>query len=290
MYRRLQKDNAYLINQQLLLKARLLDMLVADWDRHSNNWRWGKKDSGGLTFYYAIPRDRDWAFYQGGGILPKIARLVRMPYLINFGDELQQVKSLSRKAHGFDAFFLNSLAAEDWLAVIRQMQQSLSDSAIQAAVRKLPRSVFDSLGGEFVRRLKNRRDGLEGAVMPYYRFLATGVQVNGTAESELFSVLPAAEGLRLQVYQLGKDGSKGRKLYERVFHNGETRRVLLFGLAGDDRFEVSKDVGSSIMLSIDGGSGQNSYTLGGNLRIQVKEATKEDQIIVNNPLAKIRFR
>jgi hypothetical protein len=35
------EENDHLILQEQVLKARLLDMLVADWDRHEDQWRWG---------------------------------------------------------------------------------------------------------------------------------------------------------------------------------------------------------------------------------------------------------
>ena len=68
------EENDHLVIQQEVLKARLLDMLIADWDRHADQWRWGKFERGGMDYYYAIPRDRDQAFFQSNGLLVKIAR------------------------------------------------------------------------------------------------------------------------------------------------------------------------------------------------------------------------
>ena len=46
---------------QYLLRARLLDMLIGDWDRHDDQWRWVAFEEGKHDFK-AIPRDRDQAF------------------------------------------------------------------------------------------------------------------------------------------------------------------------------------------------------------------------------------
>jgi hypothetical protein len=37
-------------------------MLIGDWDRHDDQWRWAAFDEGKHTVFKAIPRDRDQAF------------------------------------------------------------------------------------------------------------------------------------------------------------------------------------------------------------------------------------
>lgn len=56
------KSNKNIADQHAFIKARLFDMLVADWDRHEDNWRWGEKESGDKTTYIPVARDRDQVF------------------------------------------------------------------------------------------------------------------------------------------------------------------------------------------------------------------------------------
>ncbi len=288
--RDIQAKNSRLINQPLLIKARLLDMLVADWDRHSKNWRWGEKDSAGLRYYYAVPRDRDWAFYYSGGFVPKLIRVIAMRHFINFGPKPKYIKSLSAKAHLFDAVFLNTLSADDWRSAIRQVQKALTDSAIEAAVRKMPAAVFERSGQAFIQKLKNRRDELENRVMPYYRFLTRQVQIEGTNEEELFSLQPAEAGLRLQIYRLTQEGSRGELIYNRHFHDNETYDLVLNGLGGADRFEVDESLNSAIHLKLNGGTGSDSYRLGGKVRTKVYDEKEENNLLLNKNGATVRFR
>src|SRR5687768_6574947 len=58
----LQEDNDDRVQQQSLLKARLLDLFIMDFDRHEDQWRWGSTDTGKGKVYFPIPRDRDQAF------------------------------------------------------------------------------------------------------------------------------------------------------------------------------------------------------------------------------------
>src|SRR4029077_16428910 len=68
----LQKDNDNSVNQKLVLRARLLDILIGDWDRHEDQWRWIKTKGEDGSVYLPVPRDRDQAFYTTSGIFPWI--------------------------------------------------------------------------------------------------------------------------------------------------------------------------------------------------------------------------
>ncbi|HTK22004.1 MAG TPA: hypothetical protein VL442_20945, partial [Mucilaginibacter sp.] len=59
--RNIYDDNDYSFNAKAYLNARCLDVLVGDWDRHDDNWRFTKEKEGGKRVYYPVPRDRDQA-------------------------------------------------------------------------------------------------------------------------------------------------------------------------------------------------------------------------------------
>ena len=42
LYEELIKDQNHRVEEKMLLQARLLDMLIADWDRHKDQWKWGE--------------------------------------------------------------------------------------------------------------------------------------------------------------------------------------------------------------------------------------------------------
>ncbi|MGZ3874956.1 MAG: BamA/TamA family outer membrane protein, partial [Mucilaginibacter sp.] len=56
-------DNDTRVDQQIVLRARLLDMLLGDWDRHEDQWRWEKVQDSVGSIYEPVPRDRDQVFY-----------------------------------------------------------------------------------------------------------------------------------------------------------------------------------------------------------------------------------
>src|SRR5215217_4603050 len=67
---KLQEDNDNTVDQKTVLRARLLDMLLGDWDRHEDQWRWERTKGANGTVYEPVPRDRDQVFYSTSGVLP----------------------------------------------------------------------------------------------------------------------------------------------------------------------------------------------------------------------------
>ncbi|WP_132054393.1 hypothetical protein [Pseudocnuella soli] len=237
---KLGEDEDRLILQRQVLKARLLDMLIADWDRHADQWRWGILDSAGAKYYYAIPRDRDQAFFQSSGLIPRVGKAVAMKHLNWFKAKTKGLPSLNYKSREFDPIFLNDLDAGEWQQVIEEFQAQLSDAVIDAAVARMPAPVVAG-SGDFLRsRLKSRRNTMMRPVMEYYKQVAAEVQVWGTKKAELFTVTPENNGVRVQVFALDKAGKQGLQRYNRFFPAGETRFLHLEGLGGKDRFQIGK--------------------------------------------------
>ena len=64
---KLYKNHHHTIDQEYIVKARLLDLLLGDWDRHDDQWRWGiyeDEQNSDRKIYRPIPRDRDQVFFK----------------------------------------------------------------------------------------------------------------------------------------------------------------------------------------------------------------------------------
>jgi hypothetical protein len=156
----------------MLLQARLLDMLIGDWDRHGGQWKWGyrllRRDS---VYIYPIPVDHDQAFFHSTGALVPIVRLFTMKHLVGYDDDRLKLRGLNRKEWDFDKKLLGSLSEADWRAGVETFQQKLTDNVLIAAVRRLPAEIHESHGEQLLRTLKSRRNEMDDEVMKYYRFL-----------------------------------------------------------------------------------------------------------------------
>ena len=259
MMQDLMKSNERLVMQEQVLRARLLDMLIADWDRHIDQWKWGKLDSAGKKGYYVIPRDRDFAYFNSAGALVTVMSWVSLPHMRGFTAESKGLKKLNKKTWFFDHNFLNELDGEDWKRIIAEFQAAITDSVISKAIKRIPPEAYAISGREIEEKLRSRRDGLMQNAMKYYESLARTVHVMGTDNEDLFRVTGSGEDIVVTVYDNSKKKS-GNIVYERVFKRGETNEIFLNGFGDDDHFEIDETVASRIRLMIEGGDGKDSLT------------------------------
>lgn len=254
--------------QEAVLRARLLDMLIADWDRHEDQWKWGVRKRQGVNYYYPVPKDRDFAYFKSNGLIVLFASMTVLPHMHSFSEDGSEIKKLSNKTWEMDAQWLNQLNEKDWKDAITLFQQRLTDSVIHAAVTRMPGEIYEMSGKDLEQKLKNRRDGLLEHAMKYYRFLALNAYIVGTDEEEIFSV--SREGDQLAVTVTANDSGK-EILYRRVFDPSDTYKIVLKGLKGNDRFSVEDDVSSSIRISLQGGEGDDIYSVKGKIKATIED-------------------
>jgi hypothetical protein len=253
---KLQKDNEDEVDQRFVLRARLFDMVIGDWDRHDDQWRWATIDGKkGKDVFRPIPRDRDQAFFVNEGILPKFwSRRWALPKFEGFDDEIRWPSGFSFNARYFDRTFLTEMTREDWVEEAKNIQSRLTDQVVEEAVARWPDEIYKLNGGKVIRKLKGRRDRLVDYAVSHYEFLAREVDVVASDKKEVFDVerLPSGD-VEVKVFSLNKQGERDEKIYERNFKFGETDEVRLYGLGGEDQFNVGGTSRRSILVRIIGG-------------------------------------
>lgn len=286
---KLKDKNDHLVLQQQVLKARLLDMLIGDWDRHADQWRWGKADSGKLENYYAIPRDRDQAYFYSKGLLLKMVKLFSYKHMVSYDNDLDKLKSLSWKSWGFDGVFLNELDRNDWEKEIMHFQQKLSNDLLNEAFKKLPPEVYNISGKVLEQKFKGRRDDLMHAGLKYYKFLSHRVTINGTGKKEFFHIKGDQKNLTVTIYD-DKDGKPGIKLYERNFDQRDTKFIDINGMGNEDQFLIAEGCSSKIKLTLKGGDGADVYDLSGRVRSTVYDDKTDGNKVLNASRAKVKIK
>ena len=260
MLERLHQNHDKVVNRRAFARARLLDLLVGDWDRHQGQWRWVERKTEEGRVFEPVPKDQDAAFFKADdGLIPYLAsRRWALRHLQSFRPDYVDVVGLNQSGLPLDRTLLSELTAEDWLAVVQELQAALPDAVIEAAVREWPEEVFALSGPEVIAKLISRRDRLPQAVTKYYRQLARVVEVVGSNLRERFEVerLNDRETL-ITVYTLKKDGTQGRQLFRRLVNTSQTEEVRLYGLGGEDEFNVSGKVNVGVLVRIIGGEGHD---------------------------------
>lgn len=263
------KDEKYSIDENEYIKARLFDMLIGDWDRHYDQWRWGEYKKDGNVVYKPIPRDRDQAFSKYDGAL--ISLLMNIPalrHMQSFKKDIKNVKWFNREAYPLDLAFLKTATEKEWLKEAQYIQENLSDEAIDNAFTILPQEAQDNTITEIKENLKARRAKLAEYASNYYRVLQKTILIVGTNKKDKFIINHTSKNnLEVAVYRLKKDGDE---LVNKVsYKDSKTKNIWIYGLDDDDEFEVKGDYKSKIKIKLIGGQNNDIYTVENGKKIEI---------------------
>ncbi|HEX8356764.1 MAG TPA: metallophosphoesterase, partial [Segetibacter sp.] len=281
------EDNDDRVDQKAFLRARLLDFLIADWDRHFDQWRFGEKDTGKGKLYYPIPRDRDQAFSYSDGFLVKVASTNLVPFLKGFRKNIPGIKWLAYWAKDLDRTFLNKLDSAEWKRTIGNFRTSLPDNVIDNAVKTLPPEVYALTGNKIASKLKSRRDYLLKEGMNYYEFLSKQVNVVGSNKDEFFKIESSGKNLQVRVYKKTDLTDSASLIYTRIFEPGVTKEIHLYGLNGNDYFEIDNKARSRIKVRIIGGRGEDTFDIKGAVSNNLYDLSSEKNYIGNKRRSRV---
>jgi len=250
------RENPYnRIDEQQLIRTRLFDMLLGDWDRHDGQWFWAEQKTQKGSLFQPVPIDRDNAFFKSDGLIPTIAsRKWALRKFQHFDDDIRDIAGINFNARHFDRWFLTELDKEEWLNVARELEQSLDNRTIEEAVSRWPAPVFELNGEETTSRLKVRRDKLEDFAGRYYDLLAEKRNVYGTEEEDHINVSLQCDGS----INLTISSANGEyEMFARTFHPDETDEIRIFGFSSADRVEFTGEKAGPIKIYLIPGEGED---------------------------------
>src|SRR6187399_2971321 len=282
-------ENDHRADQFAVLRARLLDIIIGDFDRNMDQWKWATSDTGKGKLYYPIPRDRDQAFFYSDGLLLKRSSKKLLPFLVGFREDIPQVNWFNYTARDFDRLFLTDLDEKEWEKTIAEVQQKITDSVIATALKKLPPEIYPMDSKVISDKLANRRNALTSAGITYYRFISREVNVVGTIQKEYFKVSNHGEGLQVRVYGRENGNDTSFLMYDRIFEPGNTREIRLYGLDENDVFDIDENATSRIKLRIIGGKGKDTFNIRGNVKNLIYDMDVEGNYIQHTSHTKKRF-
>jgi hypothetical protein len=259
----IQSTPKHKVDEQAVLRARIFDIWLNDWDRHDDQWRWARhKDGEGAKTFSPIPRDRDQVFFKFEGIVPWLTRRKwANPKFQHFDHKIPNVSGLGFNARFFDRSFLTRIPRSEWIEMAETLQAALTDSVIHRAFMNWPKEIHELDAADIQAKLKSRRALLPGVAEEYYEILAEEVDVVGTKKRELFLIQRLSDdSTRVDVYQVTKEGERKRHSFGRTFYTKETKEIRCYGLGGDDHFLISGHVKKGIQIRVIGGKGGDRFT------------------------------
>ena len=255
LLRNIFNDPTNCFNTKEYVRTRVFDMLVGDWERSEDNWTWAGFRNGSKVEYRPIPRDRDHVFSLWDGFLPWLVdREWAKPAGENFDHTIKGLRSLMYQARHLDRFVTSEVDEKGWTDAAKFIQNNLNDSIINQAILEMPEEVYTETR-EIAEKLKTRLNDLDKYAVKYYKMLSGKVDVVGSNQREWFDVERYPDGrVSVKMFSATERG-KDQEIYQRIFNPGETREIRLFGLQGNDGFEINGNSKSSIPIRVIPGPG-----------------------------------
>jgi hypothetical protein len=246
LWQRFLADPSAQVDLGTFLKARLVDILVGDWDRHRGQWRWGNIGPGAPPSWSPFPEDRDQAFARYDGLLLSLAGPIA-PQLTKFGATYPRILGATWNGRDLDRWLLPRLPKAAWDSVVATLETALTDDVIDRAVDQLPES-HRALRGAFLREsLRSRRDGLAAMAESYYRHVVYQVDLQLTDVPEDVRVIREDGSLRVAIHAVREGRRDASPYLVRRFDHRHTREVRLLLRGGEDRVNVSGSGGGVVV-------------------------------------------
>jgi hypothetical protein len=291
----LAEDNDEDVDHHAILRARLFDLWLGDWDRHDDQWRWATFEQGdGRRIYKPVPRDRDQPFFKGDGFLHKLLmNKWALRAIQRFEEKLKDPAGVATSAKWFDRYFLNEPDYDLWMRTIDTLQLALTDEVIDEALKSFPPEIYRHSAAEIAHKLKVRRDDMKNWGTVYYRYLNRAVDVLGSDKHEYFEIERLnEEETRVTVYKRKRTGEREQILFQRTFKRSETHEIRLYGLDGEDVFQLKGSAPKGIKVRIIGGGDEDSIIddskVSGLFRKTLVYDTKDDTKIEKGPETRVR--
>jgi len=262
----LRDNEKYAVDDSMYVRARLFDMIIGDWDRHVDQWRWAEfKEKGAKkTVYKPVPRDRDQAFsIMGDGLFMSLATRMLPPLRLmeGFNEEIRNVKGFnsSPKTYVLDLALLSETEQQTWIKEAKFIKEHLTAAAIDKAFRYFPPEVHDETVSEIKRILLKRISDVEETANTYYGVLNKYAVVTGTDKDDWFEIeFLNNDEVKVSAYRK-INGKKKRRFFQRTFASDVTKEIWVYGLDDEDRFDVTGAYKSKIKLRLVGGQNNDVY-------------------------------
>tara|TARA_R110000868_G_scaffold397477_1_gene670187 strand:- start:2925 stop:6599 length:3675 start_codon:yes stop_codon:yes gene_type:complete len=284
MLSKINKDEDIIVDQAFYIRARLFDMLIGDWDRHTDQWRWAKFKENGQTVYRPVPRDRDQAFsIMGDGFLLGIGTSIisTARLLKSYEEELNHLVGFNLEPYPLDMALINQSDRGVWNQQVKLIVDGLTDDVIDDAFKLFPKEVQGADIEDIKRKLKGRRANLQLISDGYYDIMVNYSVIRGTNKDDYFEIKRDGNVTRIKGYRI-KDGEKADVFYDHYFNHDETKEIWIYGLDDEDVFKVFGTGENLTKVFLIGGQNNDIYDIQNGNRIKIFDYKSKKNTFLTN--------
>lgn len=264
LLKEINKDEDIVVDEKAYIRARLFDMLIGDWDRHEDQWRWAKFKENKKTIYRPVPRDRDQAFsIMADGFLLGFATktITNLSLMQSYDVDLNDVPSFNLEPYPLDMTLITQSGKKEWDAEVAHIVKNLTDNVIDEAFKFFPEEVTDETIADIKRKLQGRRSNLQSISDRYFSHISKFQVVKGTDKDDWFDIERMPNGkTKVTAYRI-KKGKKADIFHEKTYDRKYTKEIWIYGLDDKDQFVVNGDGNNYIKVRIIGGQNKDTYDI-----------------------------
>lgn len=280
VFKKIQANENQVVDEKEYIRARLFDMLIGDWDRHQDQWRWLEFKENDKIVFKPLPRDRDQAFsiMSDGFVLSAAVELIPMAKILRkYSEDFEDVKGFNLEPFPLDKAFISHLNKEDWEEQVAYIQSNITDEVIDEAFANIPSELNDETITKIKNTLKDRKNNLPKIANRYFNLMSKYAVVTGTNKKDYFT-LRSLNNNDVELTIQRKEKENISEAYFKAIYKSEiTNEIWVYGLDDDDFFEM---IGKSnkIKIRIIGGQNKDSYIIsnGKNIVIYDHKTKKND--------------
>ncbi|WP_256012758.1 BamA/TamA family outer membrane protein [Desertivirga xinjiangensis] len=257
MFAALDEDSGNKVEAEGFLRATLLDILIGDWDRHVDQWRWKDIQEGKGKKYIAVPRDRDQVFYLNQGLFPNLAsRSWLLPFLQGYDHEVRNINTYLWESRLMVSRILNEMSYEEWMRITSEFVSAVPDEVLETSLRRLPASSYELRHDELLSKMRSQRSRLLEESEKFYFFLNEIVEVKASDKNEQIKFSGNNKQLTLEIFRLKAQGDK-QLVFSKTMDPQVTKEVWVYTGKGADNISINTK--SSIQIRLIAADGEKVF-------------------------------
>ncbi len=273
-----ESKDAY-VDEDMFIRARLLDMLMGDWDRHEGQYEWAEfEDEDGKKKYLPIAKDRDQVFPKTDGLALALLRVgfPQFRAMEEYSPMVKKPKWFNLAGYPLDKAFIRNADWKAWEKQANYIQENITDEVITEAFNVLPEGLAeDEYVASIKETLKARRANLDEIAKEYYEHLTDFDMFTGTEEDDKFLITRKPDGITTVELK----NKKGEILAAKTYNSDMTKEVWIYGLDGDDEFQIVGEGSGLVPLKILGGEENDIYDFQNTKRAKLFDYESKDNTI-----------
>jgi len=270
--KKIRKNANSIIDESAYIRARLFDMVLGDWDRHEDQWRWAAFKENNKTIYRPIPRDRDQVFsiMADGALLNYITKSVPALRLMqSYEAEMGNTKWFNLEPYPLDMAIITEAKKTTWDAEVSYIQKNITSQVIDAALSHFPLEVTDKTVVDIKRKLKGRVRNLQKISDEYFVHINNFAVIRGTDKDDYFEVERLENGITQVTGYRIKKGKKEDIFHQKKYAASATKEIWIYGLDDKDEFKVFGNYSKGSFVRIIGGQNNDVYNVLNGYKVKV---------------------